>query len=285
MRHARRVGIAVWAVCLGGCLSTGPVYVPPPDGAVPRELSKVTLPPYVIEPPDILQIDVLLPPEPGKDAAAPPKYSTALPPQPISGQHLVRPDGTVGLGIYGSVQVSGLTMDQARERIREFVSQQANKDPKALQVAVDVIAYNSKVYYVISDGAGFGEQVAAFPIVGSETVLDALGRVGGIPAVGSKRHIWVARRSPYPNCPDQILPVDWCNIAQAGATNTNYQVLPGDRIYVKAQPLISIDNALAKLFSPVERIFGVVLLGTSTVNQISNPNNGNFNNFGTANLR
>jgi polysaccharide export outer membrane protein len=31
----------------------------PPAGTVPRELEKITLPPYVIEAPDVLQIEVL----------------------------------------------------------------------------------------------------------------------------------------------------------------------------------------------------------------------------------
>lgn len=63
-------------------------------------------------------------------------------------------------------------------------------------------------------------------------------------------------------------------------TQTNYQVLPGDRIYVQSQRLISVDNAIAKMLAPVERVFGVILLGSSTVNSIQNRNNNrNNNNF------
>jgi hypothetical protein len=32
--------------------------------------------------------------------------------------------------------------------------------------------------------------------------------------------------------PEQILPVDWNGITRAGNTRTNYQLLPGDRLYV-----------------------------------------------------
>lgn len=261
------------AVLTSGCMHQTPIIVPPPCGTVPTELDKGNLPPYVIEPPDVLYVEVLMPPlQPEK---AP--YSTALPPQPISGQFIVRIDGSIGLGIYGTVQVGGLTIDQARERIREFIAKASQKKPDVLQVTVDVAAFNSKVYYVITDGAGFGEQVNSFPVVGSETVLDAMGRVGGIPSVGSKRRIWLARRSPRDHATEQILPVDWEAITMRGATQTNYQVLPGDRIYVQAQPLITIDNALAKLLSPVERVFGITLLGSSTVNNISGRAFGNNN--------
>jgi hypothetical protein len=45
--------------------------------------------------------------------------------------------------------------------------------------------------------------------------------------------------------------------------------MPGDRIYVKAQKMVTIDRTMARILAPVERIFGITLLGTSTVNQIS----------------
>jgi polysaccharide export outer membrane protein len=105
-------------------------------------------------------------------------------------------------------------------------------------------------------------------VTGSETVLDALANVNGLPAVASRRNIWVARRTPHPDQPWQVLPVDWVGITQHGITATNYQLLPGDRIYVKAQRLVTIDTALARILSPVERMFGVTLLGAATVNQI-----------------
>src|SRR5262249_34860790 len=179
-------------------------------------------------------------------------------PQPIDGQHLVGPDGTIKLGIYGSVQVAGLTREQAEDRIRQFISDATGNKPEYVQVVVDVVAFNSKAYYVIADGAGFGEQVFSFPCTGSETVLDAVARINGLPQVASKRHIWVARRSPRGG-PEQILPVCWEEMTQQGITRTNYQVLPGDRIYVQSQKIISVDNALAKFLSPVERVFGITL--------------------------
>jgi len=77
---------------------------------------------------------------------------------------------------------------------------------------------------------------------------------------------------------DQILPVDWRAIVQGGSTATNYQLFPGDRVYVKADCLISIDNWLAKALAPVERLFGITLLGAATVQTIRNDhfNNGAF---------
>src|SRR5262249_37193419 len=153
-------------------------------------LKKIVLPPYVIESPDILLVQSAL----------------GLRDQPIEGQHLVRPDGTINLGIYGTVFVAGMTLEQARlvivEKLRERLKVEAPRD-----VVVDVLAYHSKVSYVITDGAGFGQQVFRIPITGNETVLDAIGQVGGLQAVASKKRIWVARRTPGHG--EQVLPVDW----------------------------------------------------------------------------
>lgn len=269
------------------------VAVPPPE-AVPRELSKVTLPPYVIEAPDQLLIEVIQksrvtkvdengkPVPDGKGGNIQVDVADRLPIQPVSGSFAVRPDGSVNLGIWGNVPVSGLTLDQAAEAIRqhlvkqEFLAKGGTK-AESLFVIVDVLAYNSKRYYVITDGGGFGEQVFPFPITGSETVLDALGNINGLPDVASKRNIWIARRTPHPGQPWQILPVDWVGTTQHGHTLTNYQVMPGDRIYVKAQRLVTIDRTLARIFAPVERVFGITLLGTNTVNQLVGRGQG-FNN-------
>jgi polysaccharide export outer membrane protein len=227
----------------------------PHCGRAPNELHKISLPSYVVEPPDILVVEYV-----GTEAT--------LPAQVVRGQHLVRPDGTIGLGIYGSVPVAGLTLDQVRDAIFEKLKERVKaKGLDPLELYVDVLAYNSKVYYVITDGAGFGEQVYRFPIQGSETVLDGLAQINGLPPVASKNHIWVARRCPG-NGPCKILPVDWLGITQGGATATNYQIMPGDRIYVKADCWRTFDTRVAKVLSPFERIFGFTLLGAQTVTAV-----------------
>jgi hypothetical protein len=106
------------------------------------------------------------------------------------------------------------------------------------------------------------------PITGNETVLDAIAQLNGLPAQTSLRKIWIARPAPDEVGCEQILPVDWIAITDRASTATNYQILPGDRIHVKADSLIALDNALNKLLTPVERVFGVTLLGNSTVRSI-----------------
>jgi len=183
--------------------------------------------------------------------------------QQIRGEHLIRPDGTVGLGSYGSVPVAGLTLREAKQAIEAFLSQFLLRP----EVSVDVFAYNSKVYYIITDGAGFGEAVYRFATTGNETVLDAISQITGLPPVSSKKRIWVARPVGCDQ-PEQILPVDWRAITRHGSTVTNYQILPGDRIYVQAQPLITVDTYLARIITPIERLLGVTLLGNAVVEAV-----------------
>jgi polysaccharide export outer membrane protein len=311
-----------------------PMDGPPP---LPRELAKSVMPPYTLEPPDTIYIDVVR-------AIPKPPYrvepldvlvvnvAETLPNQPINGTFLVSPDGLINLGYaYGVVRVAGLTLEQSAAAIKLILRSKLN-DPqvgvglaqfrgtatlkgefmlaqdgtvtlgtygcvqlagltvnqaKAMienhlskwlmnpEVSVTVTGYNSKVYYIITDGAGFGQQVYRFPITGNETVLDALAQANGLSAVSSKRRIWLARPAPACKGCYQILPIHWEVITQAGATETNWQLFPGDRIFIGADPWIEWDNKIAKIFAPIERMLGITLLGTATVNTFRGFNNGN----------
>ncbi len=183
--------------------------------------------------------------------------------QQISGEHLVGPDGRVNLSTYGSVYVAGLTLDQARQAIEKHLSNYL-EDP---QVAVDVFAYNSKTYYVITQGAGQGDDVAEFPITGNETVLDAIAQLGGLSQLSSTR-IFIARPAPNGVGCEQILPVNWAEISRGGSTATNYQLMPRDRLYIAEDPYIKFNALVFKYTQPFERLFGFVSLGTGMANQI-----------------
>ncbi|MDY3562843.1 sigma-70 family RNA polymerase sigma factor [Gemmata sp. JC673] len=203
-----------------------------------RELAPIPvkdgLSPYVIEAPDTLLIEVVVQ---RKGVGGP--VTERLPLHPISGLFQVRMDGTVGLGVWGSVSVAGRTLNEAAAAIRSrLAAHAALKDQRhitdALVVMVDVVAYNSKRYYVIVD-EGAAELVYPFPITGSDAVLDALGKLRDVQVtIRPDTKIWVARKGKEGTEP-QILPVDWSGITTKGITHTNYQLLPGDRIYVKSK--------------------------------------------------
>ena len=111
--------------------------------------------------------------------------------QPVTGQYLVGPDGTINLWKYGVVKIAGKTVAEARVAIQDYLK----KFLDSPEISVDVAAYNSKVYYVITQGAGQGDSVRRLPITGNETVLDAISQVNGLSQL-SKKKIWIARPAP-----------------------------------------------------------------------------------------
>ena len=325
--------------CLSGCGVVAPILSPPrdfydqtldqpapPSMAPPRELQKVSLPAYRVEPPDVILVEAL------KVVPLPPyrlevydilqiDVVGALLDQPINNLYIIQADGTINLGpAYGSVRIAGMSVDEATQAVHQHLLQvlrqpvvslrlaqatgmqpvsgnylvgpdgtinlrqygQVHVAGKSLpeikvalerhlsqfldspQVSVDVVAYNSKVYYIITEGAGVGDSVVRVPITGNETVLDAISQVRGLSQLSSQ-HIWIARPAPQGFHCEQILPVDWDAITEGGSTATNYQILPGDRVFIAEDKMIATTNLISKVLGPFERVLGFGSLAASTI--------------------
>ena len=169
----------------------------------------------------------------------------------------------MNLGTYGRVRLVGMTIEEARAAVEAHLSTQL-EDP---QIALDVVGYNSKVFYVVTQGAGLGDRVTILPAKGNETVLDAIGQVQGLESNSSTR-MWIARPGKNDCEGDQLLPVDWLAVTQRGDVTTNYQILPGDRLFVSEDKLVAFDTKLGKLIAPFERVAGFIALGTSTTQSL-----------------
>jgi len=167
--------------------------------------------------------------------------------QQITGPRLVAQDGRVNLGVYGTVSVTGLTLNEAKKKLEQHLGDFLDSP----QIAIDVQNYNSKFYYLIFQGAGLGDTVRRVPISGNETVLDAIAAQGRIPATNNQYQIWIARPGLDRKGHQQILMVDWRAISQLAETDTNYQILPGDRLYVSEKKMARLDNDMQNLFRPV----------------------------------
>jgi RNA polymerase sigma factor (sigma-70 family) len=123
-----------------------PEPVDPPVGRPPFQMEgEQPEPPPKVEPPLVVRNgQVELDPPPGyfdlpaphkNDGTDPPAIKVgqwidvevleALPGRPITGDRIVRPDGTIGLGFYGDLQVAGLNRDQIKvkvlEHLRDFI--------------------------------------------------------------------------------------------------------------------------------------------------------------------
>ena len=60
------------------------------------------------------------------------------------------------------------------------------------------------------------------------------------------------------------MPVDYAAITRGASTATNYQIMPGDRVFIAEDNVSAFNNYLAKVTTPIERLLGVSSLGTPT---------------------
>ena len=178
----------------------------------------------------------------------------------ISKEYPVQIDGTVNLGRYGIVNVAGKTIVETRELLLKHLDQYF----ESLELGVDVVGYNSEGYYVIIAGDQSGEVVRRFRSTGNETVLDALANIQGLTRVSSKT-MWVSRPAPDEAHSEQILPVDWDAIARGGISTSNYQLLPGDRLFIVDDNLIATNQFIGRITAPIERLLSIGGLGSNTI--------------------
>ncbi len=187
---------------------------------LPRELH--LRPDYIIDPPDILLVDV---------QAGGSEQSLA---DEACGERLVNPDGRIDLGeTLGSVEVGGSRLDEAPARILDVIRAVL---PNA-EVEVSVFAQNSKVYYVILEGGKDGDLAARFPVVGDETIKDVLDQVRDmVPEEPlEQKHLWVARPQAGGQHSDTILPIDLSESPDGGEL-ADCPIEPGDRLFVATPP-------------------------------------------------
>jgi len=228
------------ASSVGLPLSPGPSYMlseasdlraaaAPPQGE-PTELAKATLSPHRMEAGDVMVIE-------------PNDFNSPI---RLQSDQTVQQDGTIDLGSYGRMYVAGLTAEQIQGRVQSTVTQyEARKqsqrvtragyqgdtpaidDTVDLGVSVRLVNQESGNIYVMGEVNAPG----SYPITGSETVLDAIITAGGLTLQANDLKI-ILTRPQLPGQPRVILPVDYQSILQLGDVSTNYQLQPGDRLYI-----------------------------------------------------
>ena len=178
-----------------------------------RELDKVTMPRYVVEPPDELEIAI-------RPAPADWNQNTVT----------VQQDGVIDLGFAGDVYVVGLTLEEVELKVAQQLTAaslaQGQKVTEPYRVSARLANVQSKYYYVMGTVGSQGR----FPIKGNETVLDAILQAG-LKSNSLPEKAYLVRPHP-PGGFDQVLKIDWCAIKERGETLTNYQLFPGDRVIV-----------------------------------------------------
>ena len=240
---------------LGGCVGGGGAFGPgdplteqadcarrgvPIPAAVPREFAKTLLPDYRFAPGDTVLVEAA-------------RFDAPL---RFPADQTVAPDGTIDLGRFGRPAVAGLTPEAVEALVDRRVDLVLAQNPVGadgaeldveelradglLEVNVRLIDPAGSVYYVLGAVAAPG----VYPLAGRETVLDAILTAGGL-ADNAKRCDIVLTRPSVPHDCRTVLPVCYDNLVQTGDSATNYQILPGDRIFVPAK---GCKDAMAGLF-------------------------------------
>ena len=64
--------------------------------------------------------------------------------------------------------------------------------------------------------------------------------------------------------------ISWDEIVQDANTGTNYQIFPGDRVFIGEDRSIAASNFMRKVQAPFETFFGFISLGSSAVRNLQN---------------
>jgi polysaccharide export outer membrane protein len=157
---------------------------------------------YVIQPGDVLDVQVWKETE-------------------ISKQVPVRPDGKISLPLINDVQAAGLTADQLTsdltDKLKKFIS-----DP---QVSVIVAQVNSQRIYVMGEVLRGG----TYPLLPGMTVLQGLSDAGGFTPFASPKKIYVLRDEAGKQVK---LPFDYNGVVKGKKPEENIPLMAGDTIVV-----------------------------------------------------
>ncbi|SMP69346.1 polysaccharide export outer membrane protein [Neorhodopirellula lusitana] len=196
---------------------------------IATELAKHPLPPHRMAAGDVLVIE-------------PNDFNS---PVRLQSDQVVQQDGSIELGDYGRVEVLGMTVQEIQQTVQTrvasreteksqtrmaMVSHRNNITPEEVVdygVNVRLVSNESDLFYVMGEVNAPG----SYPLVGTETVLDAVIAAGGLSDKANEHKIILTR--PQPDGQKRlILPVCYKQILQLGDVSTNYQLMPGDRIYI-----------------------------------------------------
>jgi polysaccharide export outer membrane protein len=139
---------------------------------------------------------------------------------PLSGEVLVRPDGSITLPLVGDVKVAGSTPQAAAESVAKKLTGLVVEP----HVAVSLAGTREPTISVL----GEVQQAGSFPLRPGEGVLEVLARAGGLSEFARKDAIFVVRRS-------QGLRVrfDYRRLAQANGAGVAFELQDGDVVVVE----------------------------------------------------
>jgi polysaccharide biosynthesis/export protein len=161
--------------------------------------------PFVLGPSDVLRVNVWHNPD-------------------LSGDSVIRPDGTFSLPLIGEVRAAGRAPEEVRteisQRLQAFLKEEANN------VTVSVSAINSYRFVV----NGNVERQGAFTANHYVTVSEAVALAGGPNRFASPDETVIIRNDPKRG--RLRIPIDYTAILKGIAPDQDLPLLSGDTVYV-----------------------------------------------------
>ncbi|MHC4396302.1 MAG: polysaccharide biosynthesis/export family protein [Planctomycetota bacterium] len=221
------VGLTI-LVGVGGCFSSHPKDIE--AFIMPHEVI-VTAERYLLQPPDEIEV-----------------HCTKVPEIHLQRQR-IRPDGKVGFEALGEFEAAGKTPEELASELQEKVVRLYTLvGDKPIEVRL--IAYQSKVYYVLGQVYLPGPKV----YTGRDSVLSALAMAQPNPMAWLQR-IQVIRPSGDKNIKPKIFEVDFDRMAAHGDTRKDVLLQEGDIIYVPPTVLAAIGMKIEEIIRPIARAF------------------------------
>ena len=185
---------------------------------VPTESSR-----YTLGINDVIEVNVLRHPE-------------------VSGQYLINNEGKIQYEFVGDVPILGLTKDEVREKVTEFLT----KYIVSPEVTIKIIGYNSKVVYVIGEVGNPGK---IFMRGDTITVHEALLQAGlPLLSAATRKSVII---TPAADGKAKRRPVDVYDLLYNGDLRENLVLKPGDTLYVPATFLAKTMRVLQPVAQPI----------------------------------
>jgi len=236
VRTIKAVILLLIVIGLTGCFSSQPADIE--AFLKPRQVD-VTAESYVLQPPDEIEV-----------------HCSNVPEIHLQRQR-IRPDGKIGFEVLGEFEAAGKTPEElANEVQQEVVQLYTLVGDKPIEVRL--IAYQSKVYYVLGQVYVPGPKV----YTGRDSVLSALAEAQPNPMAWVER-IQVIRPSEDENIKPKIFEFNLDSMIAHGDTSKNVLLQEGDIIYVPPTVLSAISMKIEEVIRPIARAFaGVYIVET-----------------------
>jgi polysaccharide export outer membrane protein len=144
--------------------------------------------------------------------------------QEISGKQVLGPDGNITMPLIGTLKLSGLTREEAAEKIIDELSEYYLD----LAVTVKVEKYTSNKVFILGRVANPGALVFDNP----PTLLEAITRAGSLPVSGAGSEKAALTRCSVFRGKDKVVWLDLKNLLSNGDMSINIRLQRNDIIYI-----------------------------------------------------